>query len=223
MRKFADSFDYVIRTIQTARDRNAELATAFSSSLTNVTYRSSTSRNYKFGFSRVRGEEVEEASATRQLFVLAKVTYDQNAISPFKLWARRTGLSKPLDSAWDLVPFSFVLDYFVRAGEFISMAGDQLANQDALVGRVSTVFDVWGTTKCERRLEFKPICTPQVSFVTHHTSDNAPIITSAGEFHRGRTEIMNKPGFWDNGVVDINLSTTRYRTLAELFIQAKLR
>lgn len=222
MRKFADSFDYVIRTIQTAQDRNAELATAFRSSLTNITYSDRRTTEFSYGFARVRGEVLEEASATRQLFMLAKVSYDQNAINPFKLWAKRVGLSKPLDSAWDMVPFSFVLDYFARAGEFLSMAGDQLANQDALIGQISAVFDCWCTTKCERRIVMTPSFTPQRHWL-NFTADNAPIKTSAGEFRRNRVELMSAPGFWDNGIVDVRLSTTRYRTLAELFIQKKLR
>lgn len=224
MQKFANSFNYVVNVVNTAHARNVELATAFSAEASNVISETVRDRRINHLFARVLGKEVSRVTASRKLFMLAKVTYDQCAIDPIKLWAKRVGLTKPLDSAWDLVPFSFVLDYFTRAGDFISGAGDIIADQEGLVGKVASVYDVWEVSSRKREIQFTPEeIRPISSYWSITASSNQPITTSVGVFDRHRTEIMNDTNFWDNGFVNVQLSTIRARTLAELFVQPRLR
>jgi hypothetical protein len=223
MQKFADSFDYVLRVIKTAHERNAELQTAFETEVTNVVSRSSYDQDYGYAFCRLRGTTIYESKASAKLKVIAKVTYDTDVINPLKIWAKRVGLSKPLDSAWDMVPFSFVLDYFVRAGDFLSYVGDKLADDDGLKGRIAGVFDAWLMQTRTTEYKFSYTASPYSSYWCDFTCDNEPIISSAGEFTRTRVPIMSASSFWDNGVVSVNLSSTRKRTLAELFVQSKLK
>ena len=224
MQKFADSFDYVLRVINTARSRNAELATAFETEATNVVSRSiQESGPYSYGFCRVRSSSVEEHVATRKLKILAKVTYDQDVISPFKLWAARAGLSRPLDSVWDLVPFSFVIDYFFRAGDFLSSVSDKFSDQDALKGRVSVLHDAWLMEKLQVTHKSKLQLSPYSSYWVDFRSSDPEIESSRGVFTRAPVDIMSESGFWDRGgFVSPSLSNTRIRTLFELALQAKL-
>lgn len=223
MQKFADSFDYVLRVINTAQERNRQVATAFEATTENIISQSSVSVDDYYAGARVQGTRLTKSSASRTIFMLAKVTYDADCISPFKLWAARAGLSRPLDSAWDMIPFSFVLDYFVRAGDFLSHVSDTLSDQDALVGRIGKVFDCWQTTKCETFSLLKASLTPRNSRITHFTGGSVEIKTSAGVFTREQVPVMSEPGFWDGeGLISPKLSTTRLRTLAELLIQARL-
>lgn len=222
MRKFADATDYVVRVMNTAATRNAELATAFESKLTNVTKRSSTTWSGNQGASSWQIRTDNESTASGTLKVLAKVTYDQSAISPIKLWAARVGLTRPLDSVWDLVPFSFVIDYFTRAGDFISHVSDSMSDQAGLRGSVGHVYGAWLMTKCEA------ICTSHVLRWTpqsHMTPLGRPgekVSASAGNFSRREISLLSEPSFWDGGgFVSPSLSTTRLRTLLELIIQAK--
>lgn len=55
------------------------------------------------------------------------------------LWdhANRYGLTNPLSVGWELVPFSFVLDYFYDVGGFIESAGDLLSARENI--------DIYGT------------------------------------------------------------------------------
>jgi hypothetical protein len=224
MQKFADSFDYVLRVIQTAHERNAELSTAFEAESSRLLRRDSYDKDYWYGFCRLLGTTITENKVSAKLKVIAKVTYDTDVINPLKIWAKRVGLSKPLDSAWDLVPFSFVIDYFARAGDFLSYVGDKLADDDGLKGRVAAVYDAWLMESRVTETKFSYTARPTVAdYWLDFYCDNAPIITSAGVFTRKRVPIMSASSFWDNGVVSVNLSSTRKRTLAELFVQSKLK
>lgn len=223
MQKFADASDYVLRVLNTAQTRNSELATAFQAEQS-VTVRESTS-SYSFSAAgaRIQGQLVNKAQVSCKLMLLAKVTYDQNAIDPVKLWAARAGLSRPLDSVWDLVPFSFVIDYFTRAGDFISHVGDAISDQEALIGKVGTVYDCWLCTSRKAEIISKPTARVLNQYHRNFKSNQPTISASAGYFSRAQVPIMNEPGFWEGGgLIKPSLSTTRLRTLAELIIQSKL-
>lgn len=223
MRKFADASDYCLRILNTAQTRNNELATAFECSQQNTLSESDKDDEGSFDYVGLRYHMRSEAKASRKLKVLASVKYDSSAIDPIKLWAARVGLSRPLDSFWDLIPFSFVLDYFTRAGDFISHAGNALSNQDALVGRIARVYGAWAMDTLSSSASYKlTAAIPGYSFLR--------VINAGGEFawknslfSRYPVNLMQARGFWDrDGFISPSLSTTRLRTLAELIIQTKL-
>jgi len=53
------------------------------------------------------------------------------------------GLSRPLTSAWELVPYSFVIDWFVGVGDWLD------ANQPSLA---SKTLCAWASTRDQRSL-----------------------------------------------------------------------
>lgn len=228
MRKFADATDYVLRVMNTAQTRNNELATAFDFELGETVSESSSKFSFDgWGF-RTNGMHTDVSRVKSKIRMLAKVVYRDQAIDPIKLWASRVGLTKPLESAWDLVPFSFVIDYFTRAGDFISHVSEELSSQDALQGKVANVFDCWrmDTLSAESRwhdMQFRYIGSdPEYRLIGMPSVKD--LVAKRVLFHRYRPEIMQThSGFWEGGgFISPSLSTTRLRTLAELFIQAKL-
>lgn len=228
MRKFADATDYVLRVLNTAQVRNSELATAFDFELGETVRESSSDFSFDgWGF-RTIGKHTDVSRVKSKIRMLAKVVYRDQAIDPIKLWATRVGLTKPLESAWDLIPFSFVIDYFTRAGDFISHVSEELSSQDALRGKVANVFDCWrmDTQSAESRwhdMQFRYIGSdPQYRVIG--TPKVQELIAKRVSFHRYRPEVMQThSGFWEGGgFISPSLSTTRLRTLAELFIQAGL-
>jgi hypothetical protein len=232
-RRFADATNYVLRVLQTARERNAA-PTALESS-TMVTY---DDERVEIAASTYQQHEIRSHKryVESKAFLYLDVSYDVSAVSPIQLWANRVGLTRPLDSVWDLVPFSFVLDYFTRAGDFISQLGDEMTDIDGLKGRVGRIRDCWGTLKRVNRLECSGLgpstWQPQSSgcyagsYVRKRIYVPGTESLESSDFSRFRipnpfstlASIQEKTG----GFVHLSLSPTRIRTLAELIIQAKL-
>jgi hypothetical protein len=220
MRKFADASDYVLRVLETARNRDAELYTALQQEAGTTSAESTDSWSGAQGAVQWRLAYNHKSEAKAKLAVLARVTYDLHAINPIKLWAARTGLSRPLDSAWDLVPFSFVIDYFTRAGDFISHVSDSLSNQDSLKPSCCIITDAWIMQTRKATSRVKGIGRKQ-SHVDLYVPYSTEAEVSSGIFTRYRVPIMSESGFWDRGgFIQPNLSTVRARTLAELYIQS---
>lgn len=57
-------------------------------------------------------------SCTSQGFVSARVNgfFSGNSEAQAKMWASALGLSTPLQTIWELIPFSFVVDWFIPVG-----------------------------------------------------------------------------------------------------------
>lgn len=237
LRKVQDSTDYVLRVLQTARERN--------SALTPVQTEVNTSTVLKSGEQVIRhryppnpGDGAITISTkwdvsnvlTDKLCVLANVKYDVDAVSPIQLWANRVGLTRPLESAWDLVPFSFVVDYFTRAGDFISHLSDEMSSIDGLKGKVLSMYGAWICSKRTLALREQGL-SASFSMNRYRWGDNPQKIfipgtctVSLSTFHRFPASSVGESGFWDRGgLISPRLSSTRLRTLAELFIQAKTR
>lgn len=226
--KFINAHNYVINVLNSAYERSGQLPVAYRMSQKDMrsttTRTSSTVRGWGSGFSGVRfeGLQTREAGFQTDIAVLASAAYNTSAISPLKLWAARCGVTKPLDSAWDLVPFSFVIDYFSRAGEFIAGAGAKLSDQDALRGRLQKVYGCWSMRTTIQRETF----TADSAF----SLDNSPIVSfvpgtssaRTGSFIRSPLNPLTEPED-PKGFFRLDLSPTRVRTLGELFIQAKMR
>lgn len=233
-RKFADATNYVLRVLDTMNTRNQPLPTAFEAEETNtrnVAYRD-ISWTVPISNSDVRGDlnvygaysrRVERVS---KMFLLANVAYETSQVSPIKLWAARTGLTRPLDSIWDLVPFSFVIDYFSRAGDFISGLSDEMSSQDGLRGKITNVVGCWGCTSCATidTWEALSVGTPTIrdGYVTHNSFTRGKITRKSKIFTR---KPINPWAYLPNtreGFLQWDMSSTRYRTLLELFLQMKV-
>jgi hypothetical protein len=232
MHKFQDATDYVIRVINTARERNAHRF-ALSSDLSEVVASKSGTFSTGNGDSSVIHGKWTQSSVTRsKAFVLVEAKYDLDAVSPLKVWAQRVGLTRPLESAWDLVPFSFVIDYFTRAGDFIAALSDEMSNVEGLRGQIVTIHDMWGTIDNSSSIVWtatgysgNPIPS---GFPGSNNVDLGEGYCKSRNFRRFRIpdpwQYLNslQERINDYLTVDVKLSSTRIRTLLELFIQSKL-
>jgi hypothetical protein len=229
----ANATNYVLDTLSKAHQRN-ESITPFKATVSNsqigesYSYTDSDWMTWKQVIVNCERHLVQQA--TRTLFVLAEVKYDIDAVSPVKLWANRVGLTKPLEAIWDLIPYSFVLDYFARTGEFIEHISDNWSSIEGLVGKVARIHDAWQTTKNIRAM--RHVCSPgRWNFHIHKPnlvstkSGVGRMDLGSGLFVRERVSLgdLHRSGFWDNnGLFETNLSSTRKRTIAELVLQRAL-
>jgi hypothetical protein len=226
VRKFQDAVDYSLRVIQTAHERNAH-AFALDSASTDVVSEQTSTGTSSIGYFRYSYQLTKRKYMTSKAFMLLSAEYDMSAVSPLKVWAQRVGLTRPLDSVWDLVPFSFVIDYFTRAGDFISGLSDEMSSVDGLRGRISAIHDLWGTfEQCsEYRYKITDYSANASGTVSYQKQD---AIYQNQRFRRFRVPdpwlaFLTPRALSDYLEINTSISSTKKRTLAELFIQAKLR
>jgi hypothetical protein len=228
-RKFLNAHNYVVNVMNTLQSRNQE-PVALSSVVRNVEdgwEQPFTQKDTSLGNCIATGLERFSRSASVKLCTLCKLDYNLSAVDPVKLWAARTGITRPLDSVWDLVPFSFVVDYFTRAGDFISALSDEMSSQDGLRARLGKIYGQWR-------------CESQNNWVTRTFQSSEPYFwtpksfqplglerVSAGErtftrYPLDQHELNYGLLSFDSDLIHWNLTNRRAGTLAELFIQAKL-
>lgn len=237
-RRFATATNYVANKLAMAEERNstvfaldAELETVLKDRESN---QSTSCRSYGCGWSNVTFNNHWRTRCLDKAFVLLEATYTTDALTPFRLWANRTGFSKPLDSAWDLVPFSFVLDYFFRAGDFISGLSEEMSSDSGLRGTITRIHGMWAshlyestlTTKCTGYRRVDGAGEYPVNVWNKLRTDVS--VTSSSIYRRFPVPnpysylIPLEEKLSDYLSVNLSLSSTRMRTLAELVIQAKL-
>jgi hypothetical protein len=228
-RMFLDAHNYVIRVMNTAYERNAAPVALQAQQVKTISKQTgSVSRawgGYYGDRGRAIGSGVREDTVTSKAFARVDLSYDTHALSPIKLWATRCGVTRPLDSVWDLVPFSFVIDYFTRAGDFISGLSDQMSSQDGLKGKITQIHDLWGSCKIASTWTYKGTelrdANPRLTPVFQPSRET---VTS---YDYRRFQIPD-PGTFLNSLENSNpllqdsISLTKLRTIAELIIQAKL-
>lgn len=240
MHKFQDATDYVLRTISTAKERSAvpfALQTSVNTVLSNTSQSVVLNSAHSMPPCVAVSRKIQDA--TSKAFALVSAKYDVGALSPIKLWARRVGLTRPLDSVWDLVPFSFVVDYFTRAGDFISHLSDEMSDVEGLKGTCVQIHDLWYTHKLSGRHEVEGKRL-QCTWAEWDYDVRVNAKRSQYQFVAGTAYLKNELfvrqriedpwryllGFQeklsDYLTVSCDLSSTRKRTLAELVIQAKL-
>lgn len=230
MAMIRDASDYVLRTLETAHRRNLA-PTAFEqkvgdsktvrSALTfSDRYTGGNTSTYFDGYCT----EYNEVSTT--LKILAQVRYRVDPTSSIRLLANRLGLTRPLDSAWDLVPFSFVIDYFARVGDFISGLSDRMASDEGLEGELCSISDVWVIEKAKVGYAFELTgFHPQQPDTVINGPKGSFSLTSSS-FKRYRLpDPLTRIGYWDDkgDFIKPKLSSTRVRTLLQLALQSKLR
>lgn len=225
-RKFQDATNYVLRVLNTAYERDMQPIGLRATRVTTTGISSSSFTESTSGYSMFKGIQREFSKVTSQAFMKLQVHYDTKAIDPIKLWASRAGLTKPLESVWDLVPFSFVVDYFTRAGDFISQLSEEIDAQEALKGRVSKIYDLWGSLKCEHTFEataekYETGWHEQLQYFLPSTLQRTSYTYERFPVAKPWTELSQFKG--EDGLLNVDLSRTRLRTLAELFVQAKLK
>lgn len=237
-RKFADACNYTLRVLQTAKERSEHVFAL--SSTDEIVDKESTqyveSAVTDYGASGTYTIRIRNRSAiASKAFTLVSARYDHAAVDPLKVWAQRTGFSRPLDSVWDLVPFSFVADYFFRGGDFISHLSDEMSSIEGLKGSGLQIHDAWRTFALTGYSEGVPWSWGQQPWMPWSATWVVPptIVDAATQrrsVHFVRDPIPNPYGLLlqlsgqkeDYLSVNLDLSTTRKRTLAELVIQAKL-
>jgi hypothetical protein len=221
---FNDACDYVLRVMNTAYERNAA-PTALQASRTKLLSSDSGSYYDKIGVGYCWADYTRKRSLTSKAFARVDLSYDVRAISPIKLWATRCGITRPLDSVWDLVPFSFVIDYFTRAGDFISGLSDKMSAQGGLEGKITQIHDLWGSFTASDVYEFKGTTTSDIGTRYNYWYQPSVQRISSARFTRFP---ISDPGSFLNSLESSNplfqdsISLTKLRTIAELIIQAKL-
>lgn len=168
----------------------------------------------KWGYNRKLG-------VTSKVHAVLKLEYDIAKADPVKWVAQALGITTPLESAWDKIPFSFVCDYFFRVGELISEVSHMDSSQDGLYGKVCDIAHVWATSTSFDRIStiegtgsVQPYNTStfgvdKVEFGASHYQSSL--------FYRGPIDLSSSSGFWDKGGFwNPRLSSTRKRTLLEM-------
>lgn len=230
LHKVATSVDYVLSVIERARAREAS-PTAYKFDQADERVEYDQSRVLADAGANIKGTVREKRVAFRkqQLHVLALAKYNLSEVSPLQLWANRVGLTKPLGSMWDLVPFSFVVDYFFRAGEFIDTLENQYTSIDGLVGKVQSIEGAWLTENYGYHTSYDATVTGQ--YYTF-ACENRKLAGGHSDWYRStfsRTPAQyhefSRAGLLDEkwGQFTPSLSATRKRTLLQLYLQYKLR
>jgi hypothetical protein len=225
--KFINAHNYVINVMNTMYERSGMLPTAYEMQSTiqkihtSSTYVCSPAQPSTPTEIALVGEQVERSVGQTKVYVLANVAYNTSAADPIKLWATRLGVTRPLDSAWDLVPFSFVVDYFTRAGDFISSVGDKLTDQDALTGVIQKIHGCWCTQKVTRERVANFTSYDVGRFGVNTLFQPGTARTERGSFHRFPCSSLDTVPEDPSGFFRLDLSTVRARTIAELILQMK--
>lgn len=223
---FHHACDYVINVLETMRTRNSA-PFALKASRTEVTKEERNQFTMEVPWTgRMSGEVTRKSTITSEAFLFVSANYDEAAVSPIQLWMSRTGFTRPLESAWDMVPFSFVMDYFARAGDFIEGLSTELSSQEGLRAKIGEIHSLWGTCTTRTLHAYKPERIYATGSWRINSRAFSPESLSSGTFQRFP---INQPGTFINllgessdNFIDIALSRTRVRTLAELIAQAKL-
>lgn len=236
VRRFQDSTDYVLRVIETARQRSSTKFALSSEVKTDVDSWEGTFRATNGDAGAVYGTERRHSSVRSKAFMLLEAKYDMLALDPIKIWAQRVGLTRPLDSVWDLVPFSFVIDYFTRAGDFIAALSDEMSNVEGLHGTITKIHDLWCTVDARSEIQWEATSNSGDPNTDRWWAANRYYHWTMGEsfVRSGIFRRFRIPNPWpyllslnenlgDYLTVNTQLSSTRKRTLLELFIQSKLR
>lgn len=162
-------------------------------------------------------------SLHRRIQRWAKVRYrNLGSLSPLKVWQNRVGITKPLTSAWDMVPFSFVLDYFFRIGDWIEGISQYGSDAWQLRGQVIDAGPVWQCDKWEYGIHVRSngalsqrvLEDTGVANVKLVTPSTTPLCDVVG-FHRHPITSMEE-SFRFGILSDEELNATRQRTLVEL-------
>lgn len=168
------------------------------------------------------GERREKVSFTGN----ARVDYDLNNVSGFtnQLYAilHHAGITDPLSVAWEAIPFSFVIDWFVDIADFLKRHCFLRPNLNPVVTRFTTSYkwvlesDVHVSLSHMQRMPFPPE-DPQIAW-THNWQRSCVVVRY--RYHRDNGESVND----DTGVFNLNMPGLRQLGHAvALSVQRKTR
>lgn len=165
-------------------------------------------------------------TASLTLDVVAAVKYERDPEAHAKLIAQRLGLTRPLDDLWDLVPFSFLADYFVGIGDFIHQFSREISDVGSLKGQVASLRGVWTQTKLRNTItvDGKVIATDRYGAVVGASPARASI--ESFDYVRApmsTLDILSAVGNHPSGLLTPELSSRKKQTLVELVVQHFLR
>lgn len=231
MHKLQTSVDYVIDTLRRAWERSGStIPYCVKLDKSDVQQDSIQKLSNTYGSETIVSARVRKSRVcTGQLNALATVYYKPEEVRPIQLWAARCGLTKPLGSIWDLIPFSFVVDYFFRAGEFIDGVDNIISDQDGLKGRLGTLHSLWLSTKVGKSVSYEALSVsprnPRYVREFHVAGGTCSVENTVFDRRPVSLNEYSQGGFWDEKWASFapSLSVTRKRTLVELFLQRKLR
>lgn len=161
---------------------------------------------------------VVQRGTTAKVVATMQLAYNTEQADPMKWVAAQLGITTPLESIWDKVPFSFVVDYFFRVGDAINYFGDKYTSQDGLRATVSHIFSCWAMARAvhvKRCIAYEPwIAGTRPSMCNGYLVSGE---TGSSIFIRKPIDCTTESGFWDKGGFwDPHLSSVRKRTLLEL-------
>lgn len=217
-----DAYDRCVRTIATASHRN-EVPTVLTASATAGEYGSTSRTTFVEGNGDPRWSftcDVCQAITHRATaHVVADVRYNTRDADPVKWYMHALGIDTPLESIWDKIPFSFVVDYFFRIGDFINYIGDH-KGQKALMGNVVRVYESYITqTSCagEHYSNLHGWNVRTSDMENNEAKFNEGTIGVIQFSRTNNVGVLTKLGFWDKGGLwNPHLSSVRKRTLLEL-------
>lgn len=225
-------YDRCLRAFQMANLRN-QAPTVLTSSASSKTEGSTSSYTLGRGYDAYGGiiapnAHVRSISAMRrlttsfslQLKARMMVKYDTATADPFRWVVHALGIDTPLESVWDKIPFSFVVDYFFRVGELIETLGER-SNQYGLQGRICSIDGVWEMLSTQVGYHYSDLSVDAESpWVTGWDGDFTNTLSGHKVFTRSPGSLPKAVGFWDKGGLwKPHLSSVRKRTLLELGFQ----
>lgn len=167
----------------------------------------------EWGFSRQLG-------ITSKVYATLRLEYDIAKADPVRWVAQALGITTPLESVWDKIPFSFVCDYFFRVGELIEYVSHKDSSQEGLYGKVCDIAQVWATSTSFDRYDTIKDSGKVKPGRPYFQIDDVGFGESrlqSSLFYRGPIDLSSSSGFWDKGGFwNPRLSSTRKRTLLEM-------
>lgn len=228
MHAIANSMNTVLSRIATASSRNHQEWTVLEASADDTVKTSKSTETFRLDngmgtWWAATADVVERSYYRCTVKSLAKLRYNVDIVSPIRVWANAVGLTRPLESMWDMVPFSFVVDYFLRTGDFVTHLSRELSKEEGLSGQVLDQGPIWLMSKSqsERSLNGSPLfCGTEDNYVK---TQGGSTTCAAGVFSRHPVPSLYTRSFWDRGGLWApQLSITRARTMAQLWLQMKL-
>lgn len=162
---------------------------------------------------------IVERGTTAKVVATLRLHYNTNKADPIKWIAAQLGISTPLESIWDKIPFSFVVDYFFRVGDAISEFSSRYTSQEGLRGTVLDVLSSWACIKAAHQKRCVAVEPWEANGIRPFEVQSYAIHGTAGSstFVREPIDCRTESGFWDKGGFwNPQLSSVRKRTLLEL-------
>lgn len=157
---------------------------------------------------------------TSTVRAVLRLEYDIAKADPVRWVAQALGITTPLESLWDKIPFSFVCDYFFRVGELIEYISHKDSSQDGLVGKVCDIAQVWAVSESHDAysvIKDSGRVEPGASYTRVLKAVFGDCQYKSSKFYRDSIDMSNSSGFWDKGGLwNPRLSSTRKRTLLEM-------